>query len=85
MYTDSYIKEKEYACRVNRDVIYVGSTTIYLSGTIKYRTGFNVYSQSTDVDPDTYGFSDSIEWTVSMNAVYNLGALAGALAVSLLL
>ena len=38
-----------YTASTNRDLVFVGSSSLGVSGTITMRTGFNTFSSSTDI------------------------------------
>ena len=53
-----------YTCATNRDLFYVGASTLYLAGTVTYRTGFNVFEGSTDTQRNEYGSSEDLTFTL---------------------
>ena len=60
----SSFKGSSYTCAANRDLFYVGATTLYLTGTVTYRTGFNTFDGSTDLERNTWGNSGDLTFTL---------------------
>lgn len=70
-----------FTCATNRDLIYIGSTTIPVTGVITFRTGFNTYNSSTDIAHKQFGYSQDLQFVVLAGAKMLVVALSSLVVV----
>ena len=56
----SVFTETQFTTSTNRDIIYIGSSTIPIESSITFRTGFNTFSSSSDTERNEFGFSEDL-------------------------
>lgn len=64
----------------------MGASTLYLAGTVTYRTGFNVFEGSTDTQRNEYGASEDLTFVLMAGSFHlALGAASGLVVLAAIL
>ena len=53
-----------FTTSISRELQVEGASTLVLASVLRFRTGFNVFSASTDTERDAFGFSEDISATL---------------------